>query len=154
MSQDLKKNNLRKQIVPWTMTALMGAILLCVLIGPPAYFVTTPYENIEKQQEALDNSNYNWTEVNYTTFETKVSCGFLCSTTIAEEQCANGVQEACEYVQIKNVDYHDRNNFQEQIYLFGATMFAVYTGIIVFTSPVWVSFLFVFLLVRGHPELW
>ena len=133
MSQDLKKNNRRKD---WMMIA-MSMILLCILIGPPAYFVSTPSEDIVKQQEALDNSSYNWTEVNYTTFETEVSCGFLCTTTIAEEQCANGVQEACEYVTIKNVDYHDRNIFQDLTYDFGAFVFGAFLFIVALTSPLW-----------------
>ena len=133
MSKDLKKNNRRNETIT---NILMICVLMAPIImffGPIAYFVSTPYENVEQEQEAMDNSGYNWTEVNYTTFETKVSCGFLCGTTIAEEQCANGVQEACDYVTIKNVDYHDRNNFEQTSYFVGGT----YLFIIVMTSPLW-----------------
>ena len=120
------------------MFCLLMAPVVLMLFGPIAYVTLTPYENVEQEQEAMDNSGYNWTEVNYTTFTTEVSCGFLCTTTIAEEQCANGVQEACDYVTIKNVDYHDRNGFERALYNVGL----LFIFIMFATSPIWLIFLF------------
>jgi len=120
--------------------ALMAA-LLTILIGPIAYFVSTPYEDVEQQQAALDNSGYNWTEVNYTTFETEVECGFRCITTVAQEQCANGIQEACDYMTIKNVDYHDRNGFENLIWDLGGFLIVGVFILCFLTSPFWGSLL-------------
>lgn len=135
------KDNLLKKILNIIMICVLMAPVVLLVFGPPVYFVSTPHENIEQQQEAMDNSGYNWTEVNYTTFETEVSCGFFCTTTIAEEQCANGIQEACEYVTIKNVDYHDRNFFQQHIWGFGAFMVIGASCIALATSPFWLPYL-------------
>ena len=57
------------------------------------------------EQQALDNSGYNWTQSNYTLFQMDVDCGISCSRTIAEEQCYNGIQEACDYITIKTKSY-------------------------------------------------
>lgn len=119
--------------------------MLILFIGPMAYFLATPFEDIEQQQAALDNSGYNWTEVNYTTFETEVDCGFSCTSTIAEEQCANGIQEACDYMTIKNVDYHDRNLFEDILWILGEAVFGGVTMLCLLTSPIWMYFLVLFI---------
>ena len=135
----------RKEIIEQLVLVALVATVLTVLIGPIAYFLSTPFEDIEQQQAALDNSGYNWTEVNYTTFETKVDCGFFCTSKIAEEQCANGIQEACDYITIKNVDYHDRNRLQDSLWESGGLLFAIVSAIILITSPIWGLFLVLFI---------
>ena len=147
MSND--ETNRRKEIIEkLAMVALTVALTAAVLIlyfGPIAYYLSTPFEDIEQQQAALDNSGYNWTEVNYTTFETKVDCGFLCTSTVAEEQCANGIQEACDYVTIKNVDYHDRNGFEDDLREFGGWICTINILVLALTSPIWAYYLLLFL---------
>ena len=145
MSND--ETNRRTEIIEKLVLVALWATTLILLIGPIAYFLSTPFEDIEQQQAALDNSGYNWTKVNYTTFETEVDCGLSCTSTIAEEQCANGIQEACDYVTIKNVDYHDRNVFENLLYGFGAFSLVGVSLILLFTSPFWVLYLAIFTVV-------
>ena len=69
----------------------------------------------ERKQEALANSGYNWTKNNYTIFEMYPTDSFFESSTIAELQCGNGIEEACEYLRIQNDDYSNPNFFIESI---------------------------------------
>ena len=53
--------------------------------------------------ESGEELGYNWTEGNITVFETNAGW----NTAMYEEQCANGIQEACDYMLLREVAYQD-----------------------------------------------
>ena len=86
-----------------------NVVFIFVLIGVPLILFSMLTDAIEFETfeplesdllfESAEELGYNWTEENITVFET--STGW--SSTMYEKQCENGIEEACDYMLVREV---------------------------------------------------
>jgi hypothetical protein len=92
---ELKTHEISTNIVLIITFVLIPAFCLNLLVDAPRF---DPLES-ELLFESGEELGYNWTEGNITVFETEAGW----NTAMYEEQCANGVEEACNYMLLREV---------------------------------------------------
>ena len=92
---ELKTHEIATNIVFIITLVLMPAFLLFLYVDTPRF---DPLES-ELLFESGEELGYNWTEGNITVFETEAGW----NTPMYEEQCKNGVEEACNYMLLREV---------------------------------------------------
>lgn len=111
---ELKTHEISTNIVTIIATVLVPAFMVFIALKHPAAFEPLESELLFESGEEL---GYNWTEGNITVFETQVGW----STPMYEEQCGNGVEEACNYMLLREVAedaFYEENKGME--YIWGA----------------------------------
>lgn len=101
MSKDDNKIELKTHKIATNIVLIIATFLVPAFLGFVTFKHPPAFEPLESELlfESGEELGYNWTEGNITVFETQAGW----STPMYEEQCANGIEEACNYMLLREV---------------------------------------------------